>query len=96
MLLADAVQDLIGGFRPHEGLGRIVREVNVPRDGVAEGLGTPVRPAFDLLAGEFDKPALDEIEPRRAGGREVQMEPRMPQQPAMDGGRFVRGVVIED
>jgi hypothetical protein len=34
---------------------------------------------------------LDEIEPRRAGRREVQMEARVPQQPAVDGWRFVRG-----
>lgn len=92
----DAVQDLVGGFRPHEGLGRVAREVNVSRDRVAEGLGAPVGPAFDLLAREFEQPALDEIEPRCAGEGEVQMEPRMPQQSAMDGGCFVGGVVIED
>ena len=52
--------------------------------------------APDLFLGEEREPALDEIEPRRAGRREVQMEARALGQPAPDHRRLVRAVVVED
>src|ERR1700691_346241 len=49
-----------------------------------------------LLRLEGGKPALDEVEPRRIGGREMRMEPRVACEPTTYGRRFMRTVVIHD
>jgi hypothetical protein len=50
--------------------------------------------AAQPLVGQLCEPALDQIHPRAVGGREVQGEPWVAQQPAMDLGCLVgRGVV---
>src|SRR4029078_10230648 len=65
-------------------------------DGVAKGLSAAVTAALDLFACELHQPAFDEIQPGGTGGGEVQVEARMPEQPPLDGRRFVGGVVVED
>lgn len=52
--------------------------------------------ALDLFLAEQGKPALDEIQPRGAGRREVHVEPRMSNELATDAGSFVRAVVVEN
>jgi len=52
--------------------------------------------AAELLFGQGREPALDHVEPGCAGGREVQLEARVARKPAMDGGGFVGGVVVDD
>ena len=42
--------------------------------------------ASDALFGERGEPALDEVEPTGRGGREVNMEARTFDKPALDGG----------
>ena len=45
---------------------------------------------------EIPEEAFDHVEPRGAGRREVHMETRVPFQPTLDLGVFVRGVVVGD
>lgn len=52
--------------------------------------------ALDLLARQHREPILDEIDPGRAGGCEVHVEPRVSEQPQANRGRFVRAVIIEN
>ena len=91
-----ARQDLVGSLRPHERLGRRIAEGDVAENGRLEGARASVRPPLDLFVGEQGEPAFDEIEPGPAGRGEVQMKPRPAGQPAMNPGRFVRAVVIEN
>jgi hypothetical protein len=51
--------------------------------------------AAQLAFGELGEPALDEVQPRRAGRREVQLKARMGGQPALDRRCLVGGVVVE-
>src|ERR1700709_734850 len=53
------------------------------------------RPAFQPTSAQNGKPALHEVEPRRARRREVEVEPRMLDQPVMHQGRLVRLQVVE-
>ena len=50
---------------------------------------------LDLLRGELAEPTFHHVEPRSRGGREVQVEPGMAEQPTLDLGRLVGGVVVE-
>jgi hypothetical protein len=54
-----------------------------------------VRPAFERAFGQHGKESLDEIEPGAIRRCEVEMKPRMPQEPAMHGRRFMRGEIVE-
>ena len=45
---------------------------------------------------EESKPALDQVDPRSASWREMEMEARSLHQPALDGGRFVGPIVVEN
>src|ERR1700674_5118199 len=45
---------------------------------------------------EITKEAFHHVEPRSAGGCEVNVEPRMALQPALNDGMFVSGVVVHD
>jgi len=50
----------------------------------------------ELLVGQLCEPALDEVQPRRAGRGEVQMEPWVREQPALNRLCLVGRVVVED
>ena len=50
-----------------------------------------MRAAAQLLGGQLGEPALDEVQPRAAGRGEVQDEPRVREQPALDRRRLVGG-----
>src|SRR5215472_4156239 len=56
------------------------------------GEGAPA----DGLVRELGEPALDQVEPGRAGGDEMQLEARMLCQPSLDLGVGVGAVVVED
>jgi len=73
-----------------------VAEIDVAHDGVAQGFRAPVGATFDLLPGELGKPAFDEIQLGGTGRGEVQMDARMTQQPAVNHGRFVGRVIVEN
>ena len=92
----DCGEYLVGGSLPAEGLGIGVVSGDEILDGVDEGGKLGVAAAFDLALGEQAKPPFDLIEPGGMRGREVQMVAGMLQQPALDQGRLVRGIVIQD
>jgi hypothetical protein len=58
--------------------------------------GTAMRPPAELFFGQRGKPALDQVDPRGAGRREVHVVARMAHQPAPNRGCFVRAVVIQN
>ena len=74
----------------------MVRPIEVLTDGVLEGAGAAVGAALDLLFRQQRKPALDEVEPRRARRCEMHVEARMSRQPAAHARRLVRPVIVED
>jgi hypothetical protein len=61
-----------------------------------ERLGTAVHPTPQWFLRQQPEPALHHIEPGRAGRREVEMEAWSLEEPALDQGRFVRPLVVED
>jgi hypothetical protein len=73
-----------------------VVELQVAADSVLAFAGAAVSAAAQLFFGQDSEPALDQVEPGSAGRREVQVEARMAQQPALDRRGFVGGVVIDE
>ncbi len=92
----DLGQDLVSRFRPHEGPWRVVRHREVLANGGFEGADASMGAALDLLLAQECEPTFDEIEPRSAGRREVQVKARMASKPASDTRRFVGPVIVED
>jgi hypothetical protein len=89
------VEDLVSGLDPLEGHATFVvcldvRETRVPQLGDAR-----VRSALERLRGQQSKESLDEVQPRRVGGREVKLETAMPQQPPMDRRRPMGRQIIQ-
>ena len=56
----------------------------------------PKHTASKAINGQVPKEAFHHIEPGSTGGCEVNMEPRMTIQPALDSGMFVSRVVVHD
>jgi hypothetical protein len=50
----------------------------------------------ELALREFGEPAFDQVHPAGAGRGEVQVEPRVLEQPLVDRGGLVGGVVVQD
>src|SRR5262249_61879011 len=92
----DTGQDLVGGFRPHEGCGRRIAEGNVCEDRGLEPARAAMRATPDLFFGQEGEPPLAEVEPGCTGGGEVKMEAPPPSKPAVNHGRLVRAIVIEN
>ena len=70
--------------------------VNVLFDGLLQFPSAAEHPAAQLLLCQRREPALHLVQPRAAGGGEVQVIARPPGQPALDGGGLVGGVVVQD
>lgn len=64
-------------------------------DGLFESDGAAMDTSADLFFGERGEEAFDLVDPERAGWGEVQSEPRMAQQPAMDERRLVGAGVVD-
>src|SRR2546425_4787535 len=92
----DACQDLVGCLRPHEGLGALVRDLDVAANGGFQLTRAAMDAPADLLLRQRGEPPLDEIDPRAPRWREVDMEARMPRQPAVDQRRLVGAGVVDD
>ena len=92
LLGAEAVTGHLG---PDEGSRVLVPGLDPGADVGVEFADGAVRAAPEQLGGELGEPALDEVQPRRAGGREVQEEARVCGQPALDRRRLVGDAVVE-
>src|SRR5688572_8015093 len=93
---SDAGQDLVRRLRPHKWFGCRIAERDVGENGRLEGARAPVGPAFDLFGGQEGEPAFDEIKPGTTGRSEVEMEAGPASQPAVNHGRLVGAIVIEN
>lgn len=74
---ADLRDDGIGRGRPDEGPGLLVVDGQELIDGGGQVGHAPEDAAAKALVGELAEPALDEVQPGRAGGDEVEDEAGM-------------------
>ena len=91
-----AGQDVVGSFGPAERLRVGVGDVGVNVDRVLELPDAAVHAASELTLGGQRKEALDLVQPRRAGGREVHVPARPLQQPGFHRRRLVGAVVVSE
>ena len=91
-----AAEDFFRGFGPDKGLGVGIVMVEVFVDGSFELWNGGEDAASDALLGDQAEEALDLIEPRGRGRREVQVKARVLGQPCLNVGMLVRSVVVED
>jgi hypothetical protein len=64
---SDAVDDLVGGFRPDERTGVLLPGLDPAADVAVEVAHGAVRGAPQLLRGELCEPASDAMQPNSAG-----------------------------
>src|SRR6266849_3698998 len=89
-------EDLVSSFGPNERFWCFVVNVDVVANGGFKVAGAAKDATPQLLRGQESKPTLDEIEPRSACWGEVKMKTWALQQPALNGGRLMSTVVVED
>ena len=70
--------------------------VEIVHDGLLQFVDALEDAAADAFSGDLGKEALDHVEPRAGRRREVQMEARMPLEPALYRGGLVGGIIIDD
>ena len=87
-------EDFVRGFSPDKRFRVFIGEHDVLFDGMFESLSAAMKTSFNLSLGEQGKPTFHQIEPRAAGGSEVQMKTRMFGQPSMNQSGFVSCIVI--
>ena len=92
---AKLVQNLIGRLRPRERRVLVVVDGHVVQDRFTQLRNARVRPALEGFLGEQPEEAFNQVQPGRVGRREVEVDPRMTDQPPLDGWRFVRGQIVE-
>ncbi len=92
----DASEDFIRRLGPPERLRAFIRDVDVATDGRLQFPRAAVDAPPKLFLGEGGEPALHEVHPGAAGRREVDMEPGMPHQPAVNQRGLMRAGVIDD
>ena len=88
-------EDLVGGLGPDVGAGVVVPGVDPGADVGVELAHRGVGAAAQFLGGQLGEPALDEVEPGRAGRGEVQDEAGMVCQPTLYRRCLVGGGVVE-
>ena len=89
-----AGQDFVSGLGPYEGLGVFVGNVQVAVDGSLQFGAALMHAPAQLLFGEQTEPALHQVQPGGAGGREMNMEAGPLGEPVPDQRRLVGGVVV--
>src|SRR5215471_18711261 len=82
-IFVDLSDDLIDGCDPLNGLRLPVVVPNVLFDGLDQLSNAPERATTDALARDFDKPALNLVEPGRTGRSEVNLIPWPGHQPLL-------------
>lgn len=88
--------DVVGVGFPDEGLGVVVVFCDVAVDGCLQVADRAKDAAFQPATGQFGEEALDGVEPRARGGREVEGPARMTVEPGADLLVLMGGVVVED
>ena len=92
----DLGEDFVSSFGPDEWFGRPVADGQILPNGGFQRARAAMGAALDLLLGQRGEPALDQVEPRRAGRGEMHMKPRMAGQPSAHARRLVGAVVVEN
>jgi len=92
----DLFQDVASSGSPDEWFGTFVVAVDVGADGHDEFFEVAENRTAEPILGEVTKEPFHHIEPRGAGGSEVQMKARVARQPALHFGVLMGGVVIAD
>jgi len=87
-------QDVGGSRGPDERFWTFVVTVDVGADGHDEFFQVVENAPPKPILGRVAKETFHHVEPRRAGGSEVQMKARVPGQPALYFGMLMGGVVI--
>ena len=91
-----AREDVLGGFVPDEGLRLCVVLQQIVVDRVLEFVDAGIAATADAFCRDLGEETLDEDQPGRAGGCEVQLEPGLLLQPGLHLGRLMGGVVVEN
>ena len=89
-------QDVGGSRGPDERFQAFIVAVDVGADGHDEFFQVVEDAAPEPILSEVAKETFVHVQPRRAGGSEVQMKARVPHQPALHFGVLMGGVVIAD
>src|ERR1700746_2034844 len=92
----DGASDLTSGLGPDQGLGVLVPVFHEVGNGSLQLGHTVEAGASDRLLANHAEPALHQIEPRSAGGSEVEMKARMPHQPLAPGRMVMGSIVVAD
>ena len=92
----DALQDLVRGSGPNEGLGILVVHVDVLADGRFQFFHTPKDAPSNALVGDLGKPALHQVDPRGVSGSEMEMKSRALREPVPDKRSLMGAVVVHD
>lgn len=92
----DAGEDLIGCLVPDVGSWLLVSCVEELLDRSFELSDAAVTSSSDLLVGELGEESLDLVDPRGVGRCEVNVEPRVFDEPVTDGLGLVGAVVVEN
>ena len=91
-----AALDHIGVFGPDKRFGVGVVALQILRDGVDQLGHALERAATNSLLRDLPEPSLDHVQPRTAGGNEVQVEARVLGQEPLHHRALVRRVVVHD
>ncbi len=91
----DVGQDRVCRLRPNKGFGMFVTGIEKFPNGSFQLPHTGMGAAPNLPLGEQAKPALNQVEPGRVGGREVQVIAGAAGEPAADGWSLVGRVVVQ-
>src|SRR5215204_1786282 len=91
-----AVADFVGGLHPFERCAAVVVGVNVGENGRAQLRNARVRSMLERVFRQQSKEALHLVEPRRVGRREMKLDARMAQQPALHRWSAMGGEIVED
>ena len=94
--MLDLGQDRVCILVPGENFGVVIMMAQEVFNGSNEIGYTCEHSPSDPALRQFSKPPLDPIQPRSAGGREMEMHAGVALQPALHRRTFMRAVIIHD